>query len=81
MKRYDLKPRPCPCNGTCQKCDGMIKPISEYETQYKFDRRKYCCVFCPKVHAHKVGRRHTKKTYVPAKKTTWDLYLMGRLGT
>ena len=78
MKRHDLKPRPCPCNGTCDKCDGMVKPY-EFDAPRIFARRKHCCVFCPVLRARKKTYRHVKQQPSPAKYTSVDLFLMGRL--
>ena len=77
MKRHDFKPRPCSCNGTCQKCDGTIKPY-EFDTQRIFENRKYCCVFCPAKKAKQKTYRHVKKIE-PVKKTSIDLWLAGSL--
>ena len=77
MKRHDLKPRPCPCNGTCEKCNGMIKPY-EFDTPRIFNKRKHCCTFCPTLRAAKKTYSHVKKRE-PVKHSSVDLYLMGRL--
>ena len=78
MKRHNLKPRQCTCDGTCQKCDGMIKPY-EFDTPLIFERRKFCCRWCPQQTVRKKGYRHTKKPYVPAPPSNVDLFLMGKL--
>ena len=61
MKRHHHIPRPCPCEGSCQKCDGMIKPISEFEFPRVFKRRKYCCRWCPVQTERKKGYRKEPK--------------------
>lgn len=80
MKRYELKPRPCSCNGTCEKCDSMVKPY-EFDTPRIFENRKHCCMFCPVLKAKKKTYRHTKKQPAPTEPTSVDLFLMGKLPT
>ena len=77
MKHHDLKPRPCSCNGTCDKCNGMIKPY-EFDTPRIFNRRQHCCTFCPVLRARKKTYRHVKRER-NVERSSVDLFIMGKL--
>src|SRR3990167_4878457 len=82
--RPNLQPRPCACHGADLQCrnndcdSGMIKPRMN-DTQYTFDKRQYCCRFCPVLHARQTRYRHTKKIPEIKEPTSVDLFLRGRL--